>query len=385
MNRINTPWAALLMMIFSSYSLNLEARILSVQGTNSPSQIAVTSSARSQVSWAVVEEPNAVGQAQISSSEGVFFGPSRENMLGRSSQMLTQTRSLIGDMNTTFIFQESLMIPQSVIRNAQELGFNQILYFRTFQDNPGGTSLANFVTFSLSASGAVSQVNLRQIQMEFDDGRTSAIIAANSKLSARALLSYQGSGLLEYRWEIASPPTTNGQPVFVPQMTRRDYLMANGQTTIKSPTLPTINAGTYLLRLNILQANNRFEMPILRYFVRSDKTLSDNVVVQKMTVSTPAAEVKLTLDTQFVWQPIPGAKAYQIELYNNPIKDQLASNANSAKPITGVIVPSPQTRLTMGQIVTTHLVIGSTYYWRVIAISEEGNKIGASEFRSINY
>ncbi len=390
MNRLSTTWlVTLLSTLLSSLSFNASARILSVQGTNSPTKVSITSSARSQINWNVVEEPNAIGQAQISSTEGLFFGPSRENLLGRSSTLLSQTRALTRDMNTTFLFRESLVIPQSVIRNAMDRGFNEILYFRTFQDNPGGTSLGNFVTFSISSNNAVSQVTLRQIKMEFDNGQTSAIIASNSKLTANAIVSYQGSGLLEYRWEIASPPTTSGQPVFSPLMIRREFLMAGGQVTLNSPTLPTSIAGTYLLRLNVLPSDEQFNVPTLRYFVRSqinsNEQSTSETEIQTLTVSTPADGIKLTLQTQFVWQPISGAKAYQIEFYRQPLRQKLISQANDNMPITGVIVPSLQTSLTMKQVSTSHLQVGSSYFWRVIAIAENGEKIGASEFRSINY
>lgn len=386
MNKKQSSWLATsILIILSSFSFVVQARILSVQGTNSPSQLGLTSNARSQVTWAVVEEPNAIGQAQISSSEGLFFDPEQKTMLGRSPQLLTQTRSFIRGSNTRFVFRESLIIPQSVLRTAQDMGMNQIVYVRTFQDNPGATSLADSVTFSLSASGSVGNVSLRQIQMEFDDGRTSAIIPTSTKLKANAIVSYQGTGLIQYRWEIASPPTTSGLPIFVPLMTRREYLMSSGQTTISSPNLPTTSAGTYLLRLNITQPEAQFEMPILRYFVRSDDELGKDAVVQKMTVSLPAEKTKLTFTTQFTWQAIKDAKAYQVEFYARPIRQELVRTSKQNKPLTGVIVPASQTSLTMGQISTGHLHIGTTYFWRVIAISDKGQKIAASEFRSINY
>lgn len=377
--------AAWILLIFSSFSIVAQARILSVQGTNSPSQFGLTSNAHSQVTWVVVEEPNAIGRAQVSSLEGLFFDPTQKTMLGRSPRLLTQTRSFIGDMNTTFAFQESLVIPQSVLRSAQERGINQIVYVRTFQDNSGTTSLANSVTFSITASGSVGEVSLRQIQMEFDDGRTSAIISTNTKLKGNAIISYQGTGLIQYRWEVASPPTTSGQPIYVPMMTRREYLMSSGQTTISSPVLPTTIAGTYLLRLNIIQPKPQFEMPVLRYFVRSDSELSSDAVMQNMTISIPAENTKLTLNTEFTWLPIKGAKAYQVEFYDHPIRKKSIRTNEKDKALTGAIVPSSHTSLTLGQISTAHLHTGSTYFWRVIAISEKGQVIGASEFRSIHY
>ncbi len=172
-------------------------------------------------------------------------------------------------------------------------------------------------------------------------------------------------------------------------MTRREFLMSGGQATISSPTLPTGMAGTYLLRLNILAANDQFNMPTLRYFVRSqidsNEQQARETEIQRMTVSTPADGIKLTLKTQFVWQPMAGAKAYQVEFYSQPLRQKLISQANDIKPITGVIVPSTQTSLTMKQVSNSHLQVGASYFWRVIAIAENGEKVAASEFRSINY
>lgn len=386
MNRIQSPWLiALLSIILVNVSFVTQARILSVQGSNSPTQLGLTSNGRSQITWAVVEQLNAAGQAQISSSDGQFYDAEQKILLGSSPRFLNQTRSLNPDMNTTFIFQETLIIPQSVIRNAQSLGLNQIIYVRTFQDNPGATSLSNLVTFSISASASVGNISLRQIQLEFDDNRTSAIIQSKSQLKANAIVSFQGTGLIEYRWEIASPPSTNGQPVFIPLNTRREYLLSSGQETLSSPALPTSITGTYLLRLNIVRPNPEFEMPMLRYFVRANDQLSQELQVQTMSVSAPPINTKLTLKTQFIWQPIQGAKAYQVEIYDRPMRNELAIAEQKERPLTGVIVPASQTSLIMRQISTNHLNIGATYYWRVIAISDNGNKIGTSEFRSINY
>jgi len=364
---------------------NLQARIISVQGSNSSPQLSINANAQSQISWSVVEEENSIGQARIASTGGTFFTPKRETILGSNTVSLSQSRTLLRDMNTTFIFREFLTIPQTVIRKAQQLGHNQLIYVRSFTDNPGNTSLSNVVLFSISSSSADGKLNVRRVQMEFDDGRTSSITAPNAQIRARAILSYIGTGLIEYTWEIATPPSTQGKPMFTPFISQKQYLMSGGQVTIQTPFLPALREGRYLLRLRIDKPSLQLEMPLLNYTIYEGAAIDINKKILPMTVSSPQMNAQLAPETKFIWEPISEAKAYQVEIYARPVRNVRVVKSEQQKPLTGVLIPAAKTQLKIGNLSRTHLNNGNTYYWRVIALSKNGQVIATSEFRSINF
>jgi len=374
----------LIFLIFGLLNLNLQARIISVNGSNTPSQLSINATAQSQIVWSVVEEENAIGQATIRSSGGTFFDPQQRTIIGRMPAILNQTRTLLA-RNTTFTFRETLIIPQTIIRRAQQQGLNQLIYVRSFTDSSGTPDVSNFVSFSISTGSVASELGLRRVQMEFDDGRTSAIIKPNTKIQARAIISYVGTGLLEYSWEIASPPSTQGRSIFTPLISRRQYLLAGGQVSIQSPVLPSLKQGVYLLRINIHKPEPQFDMPTLRYIVNKSANSIDVTNVEKIRVSTPSEDAFLSPDTEFNWKPIAGAKAYQLELYARPIRNDELIGSQKQPPITGVLIPANNTSSKVGSLSRTHLMTGTTYYWRVIALSDDGQVIGRSEYRSIRF
>ncbi len=374
-----------LVFLLGISSFGLQARIISVDGSNNPSQVSITMTGQSQIRWQVVEGQNPIGQATIRSTGGMFVSPSSDEIFGRTTTSLFQTRTLVGPGNTTFIFNESIVIPQSVIRNAQRSGFSQFLYMRTFSSTPDDSSLSNFVTFNITAGSAAGELSVRRVQMEFDDGRISSISAPNSKFQARAIISYSGTGLLEYTWEIATPPSTSGQATFFPLISRKQFLLSGDQVTLQSPNLPSIREGSYLLRLRIDKPIARFEMPQLHYAINRSAGSNATREIISMQTSQPAEGVTLAPETEFVWQKISGAKAYQLEVYAKPVRANNLPGTKQQAPITGVLIPATKTRIKIGSLSRTHLIVGTTYYWRVVALSDKGQVVGRSEFRSIQF
>ena len=367
---------------FSAYS---HSTIISVQGSTAQTQLSTIGSAQVQLTWSVVEQENAIGQATISSTEGFFFDSSREILIGRDNRSLIMSQRLAEGANTNFIFRESLVIPRSIMHQANEMGLTEIVYVRAFTDTPGNTTLSNAVRFSLITSGFAGQLKLTYIQMEFDNSKTSTIITAGSPLHAQALLNYKGSGLISYGWEIATPPSTKNQPVFSPLVRRQQYLMSGGQVTIKSPKLPSRNQGSYLLQLRITQPESEFKLPILRYIVSGGRGSESNIGVASIQTILPLANQKLVPETTFSWNPVDGAKAYQLELYDRPIVSNNQIGLNSEKPITGILIPAKETQTKIGRVSRTHLLQGTSYYWQVVAVSAEGKIIGKSELKRVNY
>jgi hypothetical protein len=379
-NKTNTLFVLLTLMV-SVLSSNLSARIISVTASNSTSQVTITRANQTRVSWSVVVEARETGQRSIRSIGGSFYtGLKQEILLGRTSVAQVQNRFLQEGATATYLFSESLNIPQSIVRQAQKQGYNQIVYVRQFDDLIDNTRGSNAVYFQITSGSAAGALSISRIQMAFDDERTSAILAPKEIMRANAIISYTGTGLLEYQWQIATPPSTKGQPVFRPLNSRKQYLLSADQIKLTSPELPSLISGEYLVRLKLDKPNPDFSMPTLRYAVNGSRTLH-TINVTNIYLSTPTDNSQLSAKTRFKWQPVANASAYRLELYARPVR-------NSKQPsslITGVVIPAEQTNTLIGDSSRSYLSSGNTYYWRVVALSEEKQLIAKSEFRSIRF
>ena len=370
------------MMIFSA---STQAQMGSVSASNTPSHVVITSAGQSVIRWTIIDNVANPGMISVSSPNGVFFAPDN-SVLATVNKPLQLTKNVTVSGATTFSFTESVFVPQSVIQTAQKKGFSSFAYARQFTDFPDNSTQSGSVVFTITGGSAASELTFRRAEMEFDDGRTSEIIDTNSTLKAHAILSYNGTGLLDYSWEVASPPSTQGQAIFVTLTTRRQYLLAGQKVVLQSPKLPTSREGEYLVRLRINQPTVNFNLPILRYAVnKNGGSPLSGTTISPLRIEQPAAQVLLTPDTLFSWQAEPLAAAYQLEIYTRPVRNNEPVNNKSQLPITGIIVPASTTELRIKGLPRTHLVAGQDYYWRVIALTESGQLAARSEFRQIKF
>ncbi len=357
------------------------SQISQVSVSNVPSQVAITATSHSQVNWSLGLIGASGTTVTINSGSGVFRAPDGST-LGTVNRSLQTTR-ILSNGSTTVAINESLTIPQSVIRQAQKKGYGRFSYTRQFTN--GQSNGVATATFSITGGGAAGELSIRRVQMEYDDGRITAVIAPQSKLRARAVISYNGTGLLEYSWEVASPPSTQGQPIFVPLISRKQYLLAGDQVVLQTPTLPTGDNGNYLVRLRIEKPVANFRLPVLRYAVNRSGQVRAETRIAPLPVIRPAPNAVLAPDTLFAWQPVVAANAYQLEIYTRPVRNTNLPGARQQAPITGILVPAAKTRITVGSLSRTHLLSGSTYYWRVVAMSTRGRVIARSNFRRIHF
>lgn len=376
------PIQAFILLLTCLLASAAQAQLGAISGNNTPSQLAITTIGHSQIRWSIVENVGNPGPYSVASNSGIFFAPDN-SILGTVNKTLQVSQNAQVSGPVTLTLSESLTIPLSLIRQVQQKGFNTFTYSRQFTDFPDNNTQAGSVVFSITGGGAGSILSIRRVAMEYDDGRISAMLVPNSQLHARALVSYNGTGLLEYRWEIASPPSTQSQPVFVPLLSRKQYLLAGDQVLLQSPRLPTGHNGNYLLRLRIDKPVTNFTLPILRYVVNSSGQALSGTRVLPLQVAHPARDAQLAANTEFAWQPVNGATAYQLEIYNRPVRDTDLPGVMAQPPLTGVLVPAAKTRLTMGSLSRVHLLSGSDYYWRVVALSDKGRVMARSDFRRI--
>ena len=379
-----TVWA----IIISHYS---QANIIQSSGSSQPDRVSATANSQSQVSWRIGQRSSTGGQATISSSMGSFHSP-EGTLLGQTPTAIQSNRLTQLGVTTLFVLNESLTVPLSIIRAAQQSGNSRIIYQRTFIDSQSASTRTASVSFQITSGAIASDLRINRIQMTFDNGKTRGVFGNKTEFSASAYISYQGTGLLEYSWEIAYPTSTNGNPIFFPLVSRKQYLLSGGQVTLQSPLLPSDQVGNYLVRLNIgnannrgNNANNRERIPTMTYTINSSTANNSNSQLAKLIQQSPLVDAFLMPSTEFKWQATQGAFAYQLELHTKPIHNINPIAIEQELPVTGVLIPASKTRLKIGKVSRTYLIPGNNYFWRVIAINEAGQIIARSEFRKIRF
>lgn len=369
-----------------AFANQVNAEISAVNATTSSNQVSITSSANRQINWNVSQLSPASAQVNVGSNGGEFISVSGE-LLGQSTVPLQATRLVQQGTTTLFVLPESLVIPRSIMRRVQQRGENRFQYRRTFSDSFGGNALSAVATFELTGGSVASELIITRVEMKFDNDKTRTIISKNDQLKAMALINYQGTGLLDYTWEIAKPPSTLGNPIFFPIVSRKQFLMAGGTVTLQSPVLSSNQQGDYLVRLNIGERGS-LDKIALHYVVNGNVAAAGTqnaLAIQAIQVQKPVLDIPLTSYTEFKWQPILDAAAYQIEIYAKPIKEKLTRNDVEEEPLTGVVVRSDKNKLFIGDLPKSHLKRGHIYYWRIVAFSSKGDLIAKSQLKAIRY
>ncbi len=366
-----------ILFLFASFSL--QARIISVNPSSNNNQASLINTTQVQIDWRVTVEARRSGLLTVRSMNGTFFAPNRETQLGVASSPLTQSRTLNEGQGASLNIRESLVIPQTVARRAQQLGFNQVLFLRTFTDTPDSTSATAILLIDLTSSSSAGQIKIDRIQMQFNNGKRVTSLRTNGELQAEALLRYRGSGMLEYSWEIAAPPSTQSQPFFTPMINRKQFVLAGSEIKLQSPVLPNARNGLYLVRLRIDNPNPGLPIPELRYTVISKSEDQPKTLL----VGSPPQNAVLSTETKFSWQAVAGAKVYQVEIFVGLPDDSSPVTSELKRPITGTQVSANQQMLSFNSISLSHLNPGQNYYWRVIAVNPKGKVLAISKPRQL--
>lgn len=362
-----------------------------VNGSVSPTSnsVAIGGPALVVLTWRVVLGPQTPsGAVTVTSPGGLFVGSDLQPLAPRNNKRLSQTVFVPPPanvpVNTPASFTEAVQIPQSVIYRAQTKGGSRFTYRREFTDSTSpNTPFAVSAVFDIggSASGAL---NITRIALKFDDLSVARIGGREEKLYATAEISYTGTGLLSAVWEVAPVSSSSQSPVFFPLTTIRQYLSSGGLAVLQSPLLPTMNDGLYFVRLRV----GRESIPTnqIQYQVQGYLSGEPSEPPKNLLISNPPAQSRLSADTEFEWVTVPGARAYQLELYRyaENIPGVSTSEIQTEQPVTGVLVPGSQEKVKLSVLTRNHLSFGVTYHWRVIAIGENGAVVAVSTARTIH-
>jgi hypothetical protein len=265
---------------------------------------------------------------------------------------------------------ETFRLSPAAVAAAQKLGVNTLLLTRTF--TAGGPPFVATATVTIGLGGSASgRLSLSRVALHFDDRTLVRLLRQGESAVAVAEITFSGNGVFSGLWEVASPPSTQGEPVFVPLGSSTTNLTAGGIAEVTSPALPSSIAGTYYVRFRVRSPVVSFQSLVLRYAVEQGPA------VASIAVTSPEAHATFTPDTRFSWQPAAGAISYRLEFY--------AADAapDYEPPLSGEWLPAERRDSVLSALAQTHLAAGRAYRWRIVALDGDGEVVARSSLYEI--
>ena len=286
---------------------------------------------------------------------------------GQVLQVLARPLSITLSASAQGSVAETFTLSPATIVEAQRLGVNALLLQRTFGVAPYGGTATVQIALGGSAGGGLA---LARVSLHFDDRSLVRMLRAGDTAVAIAEINYTGSGVLNGLWEIAGPPSTLGEPVFVPLAATSVNLGGGGLTEVTSPVLPATLPGSYFVRFRVRSPAVPFAGLLLQYAVAE-------AAAAPITVLSPRPHATLNANTRFEWRAANDAVAYRLEFY-------AADAAEDSAPLSGQWVPATKADAMLTVLAQTHLEPGAVYRWRIIALDADSNVVGQSAFYEIN-
>ncbi len=386
-----TPVAlwAVLMLVGMPFA---RADITGVSATPSSANVAIDRPTPVTVVWRLTTTSCLAGVQTFSSNNATLNFGSTSIAIGSPMTTSYPNNNSVPAFTT---FTETVLVPNDVVLRATRANATLRLN-RVFNQSPQCTQSTNNTNVTLNVtSSSAATFGISRMALMFDGGAPVRVIERGQPLRANAEINFNGNGLFRGTWELAGPTSTAGNPTFRPIGGVQQYLMGGDTQRLESPALPTDMTGLYLLRLRVSDPTISFDTPVIRYFV-SDANTRSQIPALPLGLVSPPNRVMLAPDTLFAWEPIPGARAYQLELYAKPrtpgdtLPDLGGSDPNATPPvlpvtpaITGMVVAGNQTRIGLSATARSHLVPGRSYLWRVLAVGKDGNVVGESPVREM--
>lgn len=300
-----------------------------------------------------------------------------------------------------FLLNEQLELPAGIVQGWYERGLRRLVLQREFVG--GASRLRGQITLNLVSSGLraprenrAGELLVQRLSLSFSDNQRIKVVPPGEGLMAKVLLAYSGNGLLEGRWQVAEPGSTEGKPIYRTLTLVRSYLRDAQQSTINSPPLPSDKAGKYRVRFCV---TNRELVPADALVLDAGcplDSLTVETVYEVLGGSDPARQPLIDAGpqdgdvgsaSQFHWQPVAGAVVYQLQLFTANAQRTGESEVLGESPnfVAGMLLPASVTRSALSTLLRSKLQSGSYYLWRVTAHDQGGAMIGRSQEWRVRY
>lgn len=318
-----------------------------------------------------INSPIGLACTQVYSTVGRFLGPG-STVIGTVNTYLSGTLIRYGAPPASQgSITETVIIPISVINRAEQLGAKSILYRRQFDYDP-----ASCLTLPISdvtdvkialASDATAPFSIDRLQLYFENNRAEITVKKNQPgLKAFIDIRFTGSGLLQGYWEV------DGRILSYVNK----HLVYGRQVTLEYPEiprpkelqyLPTIDAGTHIVRFVVTKPTYTVPPPEAIYFVTAEEYAKRPIHLISPKDKTEVDYVPIT----YRWEGREEVITYLIEFLEEANQKPIFS-AYTKK--TSYLLPMPVLKGVFSP--------GKSYLWRVKGFDEDNKIAGESpEFK----
>lgn len=372
--------------------ISAEAALQAVKVQPAQRQLLATQNNNFGVAWQISASAGYTGG--VSSAAAQVINPATGAVLATIGGPLSRSGS------GPYLLSEFLEIPESSVQAWTRSGLQRLLLVRIFT---GGTTVRGQMTLTLASSAlrapreaSDGELLVQRLSLSFLDNQRIKLVQPGTDLKAKVLLAYSGNGLLEGRWQVAEPGSTEGRPVYRTLTLVRSYLGNTQQAQLNSPVLPTEKAGKYRVRFCV---SNRDQVPA------DDLVLDNSCPIPELTVETvyevlggedPTAQVVISSGpqsgtvnaaTEFHWQALPAAVVYQLQLFasSNEQAESDAMLGDSPRFVAGMLLPANTAKTQLSVLMRSKMEAGQYYLWRVTAHDQSGALIGRSREWRVRY
>lgn len=347
------------------------------------------------LAWQVVATDDFSGR--VSSSRARIIDPASGAVLS------TLGDGLSANGRTPFLLSEQLELSAAEVQGWYARGLHRLILQREFSS--GSQTLSAQVVLTLVSSGLRAprenrdgELLVQRLSLSFLDNQRIKLVPPATELKAKVLLGYSGNGLVEGRWQVAEPGSTEGRPFYRTLTLVRSQLGSAQQSTLFSPPLPTAKAGKYRLRFCV---TNQDLVPADALVLDSGcpiESLTVETVYEVLGGSGPAAQLAISASPQsgvvdaatpFQWRAVDGAVVYQLQLFAIGLDQQNAGEVEvlgeSPSFVAGMLLPASTTKTPLSALMRNKLEPGRYYLWRVTAHDQGGALIGKSQEWRVRY
>lgn len=371
------------------------AAIIGARAMPRQASLVATGDNQVSVSWQVSTTPD--HSSGVSSTTAAIVDPA-------SGAVLQAVRTTLGANGAgPFALRELLGLDAATVRSWTDQGIRRVVLERSFVDPATGSSSSAAMVLALSRSplyapreGAPADLSIVSLRLELDTGNNSAITTIGESLRASLTVQYAGSGMLQGRWQIAEPESSESAPLFRTLALVNSNLQANQQSTLRSPALPTAHDGKYLVRFCVTSREQRDDAGLTgdalcpdadltvmaTYYVQGEAGHGANLIE---TISPDRRAV--SEDSPFSWRPLAGAVVYQLQVFEPAQSAAGPNDVDRAEPrfVTGMLLGATTSTTPLSELARSKLQAGQRYLWRVTALDEAGRMIGSSVEASFVY
>lgn len=285
-----------------------------------------------------------------------------------------------------FSFRERVVLDAGSVQEWLARGSRQVLLVRSFGDAVGGV-VEGTVVLRLSASQlqssrepAPSELAVTAVRLEFATGNNAALVNVDASLQAVATLQYTGTGTLRGRWQIVTPDSPDGAPVYRTLALVNKNLVTGQRSLLPSPPLPTDRDGRYLVRFCLagqdsaggtgdVHCPNPDLAAVASYRVQAG-AMHRIDVVQGLSPDRQRVDGS----TVFSWRPLPRAQVYRLQVLGR-----------DGDFVTGMELDAATRDTQLSDLVQSNLEEGRRYLWRISAHDETGRVVGESAAATFIY